>query len=99
MSGCAILQQLFVPVYCDPAREGDREVWVVSFDDGDDPASTYLERFRDRIVTPWCWAGTGRSDAPGLLFTTEGSDSLREYSCEASGWARTVQADRLKAVE
>lgn len=98
-SGCMLLNELFVPVYCEPAREKGREVWVVTFDEGNEPAGTYLDRHRDRVTASWCWAARGRSDTPGLLFGIRGADSLREYSCERSGWVRTLRADALDAVD
>jgi len=101
MSGCGMIQQLFVDVVCLPAKLDGRDAWIVSFQKGDKPAATYLERHRDRIAGTWCWEAREHQDAPPLLFTTEffekgASDDIREYSCATSGWTTTVRRDRVK---
>ncbi len=40
-----MLDKLFVPIYCELGEVAGRPAIVVRFDDGLEPASTYLERF------------------------------------------------------
>jgi hypothetical protein len=95
LGGCGMLQKLFLSVGCEKMREAGRPVAVVEFEDGREPASTYLNRHRERVTSVWCWVASGHTDAPALLFGIKGEDSLREYSCGSGSWGRTVHADQL----
>ena len=100
--GCTMLDELLVPIDCSQVDVDGRPAVLVRFDDGDKPAETYLERFRGRVTTPWCYETKSHpgSDVPALVFALDQKgERLREYSCEAGGWGREIAPDRVQPAE
>jgi hypothetical protein len=93
VKGCGVLHALFVPAYCrEETIEGNAALLVyIDDDDGTEPATTYLERFREPIAGPFCYeAARHPKDAPRLVFYAENSPVAHEYDCRARRLGRIV---------
>ena len=100
--GCTMLYELFVPIDCSQVEVGGRPAVLVRFEGGDELAETYLERFRGRVTTPWCYEAKRHPgpDVPALVFALdEKGERLREHSCETGGWGREIAPDRVQPAE
>jgi len=91
-SGCIVLGKLFVPVYCREDEVDGQPILLAFFDDDDgtERAETYLELFRERIATPFCYEATLHPrNAPRLVFHAENASQALLYDCAT----RSVQTE------
>ena len=96
-SGCATLNERFVPLDCRMVElEGERAL-LAFFDEGAEPAHTYLERFTDRVAAPFCFeSGRHPQGAPRLAFHAEHSHRVHLYDCQGKGLERSVPASAIR---
>ena len=89
---CTLLGRMYVPIECRYSNVVGGETLIATLSDGDEPAESYLERFRDRVAVTYCWAREAH-ELPGLFFRTSSGGSelgaLREYSCAKRDWTRS----------
>ncbi len=105
--GCSMLQKLFVPVTCDSVDLDGAPAFLVSFEDGDQPAAVYSERYTTRVAAAYCYEADRGAGAYPLVFEVgEGRRvrgavrTVRTYSCAERRLGeprRVTQVERLRA--